>query len=133
MTFIWNLPKLWNLKGESDFADDLSDRGLLCLLQRPILIVVDEFQRSFFSRTTRITLLSIGKPTQSGWLRLGPIPGRLLLISSREVDATERWAERSKIKNLSGLTPEDGAEFLTQALTEKGMPRRFLSIGDMIS
>lgn len=108
------------MKGESEFANDLSDRGLLRLLQRPTLIVVDELQRSFFERPG-----SPASPLASRLARmaqLGPIPGRLLLLTSREVDATERWAERCEIKSLSGLNPEDGAEFLTRVVTEKGIP-----------
>lgn len=114
------LAQALDVKGKSEFANDLSDRGLLRLLQRPILIVVDELQRSFFERPG-----SPAKPLASRLsqvARLGPIPGRLLLLTSREVDATERWAERCEIKSLSGLNPEDGTEFLTRVVTEKGMP-----------
>ena len=106
-------------KGESGFADDLTDSGLVSLLQRQTLIVVDELQRSFFDRPG-----SPAKPLANLLSRvtnLGAIPGRMLLLTSREVDATERWAERCEIRSLSGLSPEDGADFLTQLLTEKDL------------
>jgi AAA domain len=113
------LAQALDVKGESEFANDLSDHGLLSLLQRPILIVVDEFQRSFFERPGSPANQMASRLSQVA--RLGPVPGRLLLLTSREVDATERWAERCKIISLSGLKLEDGAEFLTRALLEKGM------------
>src|ERR1700674_3708013 len=91
------------------------DKALLDVLRhKPILIVVDEFQR----------LLPKDKSTPPElWVRLvedlnnSPHAlGRLLLISNRVIK-TERWSENCQVEEVQGL-PDQEAELLFTELLE---------------
>ena len=104
-----------------DFADAVTegksiDQALGAILNRPILIVIDEFQRA---------LGESGKPTSSlinflGRLANHPnIPGRVLLLTNRIVEKS-KWSEAYAIRTLTGLSPEDAEDLLGKLLNDVG-------------
>lgn len=79
------------------------------VLQKPVRIVVDEFQRMVDTST--------GSPTPRVAAFIERVskraaPGRLLLLSHHRLDKTTRWGERVAFKTLEGLSPSEGAELL---------------------
>lgn len=83
------------------------------VLQKPVRVVVDEFQRMVDT--------SSGNPLPRvaafiERISKRAVPGRLLLLSHHSLDRTSRWGERVVFKTLEGLSPDEGAELLGQLL-----------------
>lgn len=79
------------------------------VLQKPVRIVVDEFQRMIDTGS--------GSPSPRVAAFIERVskraaPGRLLLLSHHSLDRTTRWGERVAFKTLEGLSPSEGAELL---------------------
>ncbi len=91
--------------------------ALMSVLQHRVLIVLDEFQRTF-SR-------DVGRPLGEYWTLLERIanwpnlPGRVLLLANRLVERS-RWSEAYAIKTLSGLATGDAEILLDSLLEEAG-------------
>ncbi|PBV03828.1 hypothetical protein CJU35_32055 [Pseudomonas aeruginosa] len=90
-----------------------AEAALEGVLQKPIRVIVDEFQRmvdtSSGNPSPRIAAF-IEKVSKRA------APGRLLLLSHYCLDRTTRWGERVAFKTLEGLSPCEGAELLGQLL-----------------
>jgi len=82
---------------------------LISILEDPILIVIDEFQRSM-QGSRAITMGGFAKVLSTvatrRWLK-----GRILLLTNRYVERA-RWSEPYEIRTLSGMSPDDGVELL---------------------
>ncbi len=105
--------------GINDLADAVTegksiDQALGIILNRPILIIIDEFQRA---------MDEFGKPTNSlinflGRLANHPnISGRVLLLTNRIVERS-KWSEAYTIRTLTGLSPEDAEDLLGKLLID---------------
>lgn len=111
--------------GDDRLAESLDIGILQQLLSQPVLLVIDEFQRSFVN--------SPGQPVKplASWLerinKNRSLLGRVLLLSSREVER-ERWNERCAFKSLGGLSPDDGQTLLGQLLHDEALPDDVLPI-----
>lgn len=103
-----------NSAGRDELAKAIeNNRPLLDVLSTivndPILIIIDEFQRSM-QGTRAITLGGFAKVLSTlanrKWLK-----GRILLLTNRLVERA-RWSEPYEIRTLSGMSPDDGVELL---------------------
>lgn len=111
-----------NSAGRSELARAIeNNRPLLdvlsALINDPILIIIDEFQRSMLG-TRAITLGGFAKVLSTlanrKWLK-----GRILLITNRLVERA-RWSEPYAIRTLRGMSPDDGVELLHHFTQEVG-------------
>lgn len=109
-----NLAMELNSVGQDELANAIeNNRPLLDVLSAivndPILIIIDEFQRSM-KGTRAITLGGFAKELSTiarrKWLK-----GRILLLTNRLVERA-RWSEPYAIRTLSGMSPDDGVELL---------------------
>jgi tetratricopeptide (TPR) repeat protein len=86
------------------------------LFFKPVLIIIDEFQRAF----TQGKAIPIKK--LAGFLdklnRRGVQKGRLLLLCNRSLERG-RWLESHEVRTLPGLKPEEAEILLDKLLTEK--------------
>jgi tetratricopeptide (TPR) repeat protein len=105
--------------GIDDLADAVTegksiDQALGVILNRPILIVIDEFQRAMDES---------GRPTSSlinflGRLANHPnIPGRVLLLTNRIVERS-KWSEAYTVRTLTGLSLDDAEDLLGKLLND---------------
>ncbi|MFE4106677.1 CHAT domain-containing protein [Almyronema epifaneia] len=115
-----NLAMELNSVGQDELANAIeNNRPLLDVLSNivndPILIIVDEFQRSM-KGTRAITLGGFAKVLSTiarrKWLK-----GRILLLTNRLVERA-RWSEPYAIRTLSGMSPDDGVELLESLARE---------------
>jgi len=111
-----------NSAGRTELAQAIdNNRPLLdvlsTLVNDPILIIIDEFQRSMLGMRA-ITLGGFAKVLSTlanrKWLR-----GRILLITNRLVERA-RWSEPYAIRTLGGMSPDDGVELLQHFAQEGG-------------
>lgn len=109
-------------KGEHEIASSIASGKSLeaafeAVMMKPVRIIVDEFQRlvdlKVGSPDTRVALLIERISKRSA-------PGRLLLLSHHSLDKTTRWGERVEFKSLEGLSPEEGAQLLSELLGHRG-------------
>lgn len=115
-----NLAMELNSVGKDELANAIeNNRPLLDVLSDivndPILIIIDEFQRSM-KGTRAITLGGFAKVLSTiarrKWLK-----GRILLLTNRLVERA-RWSEPYAIRTLSGMSPDDGVELLESLARE---------------
>lgn len=122
-----DLATLFDDEGISDVSREL-DKGIKgdpfralfqIIRQIPLILVIDEFQRTF-EGTSTIPPLS--------WRRFiervnnSPRPkGRIILISNRMI-SEDRWCESSKSVVLKGFTDSEAGEFLYKSLSSMGIP-----------
>lgn len=91
-----------------------TDQALGSVLNTPILIVIDEFQKA---------LDETGKPNASLVKFLGQLanrphmPGRVLLLTNRTIERS-KWSEPYDIRTLAGLSPEDSEDLLGSLLND---------------
>jgi len=111
-----------NSAGRDELAKAIeNNRPLLDVLSNvvndPILIIIDEFQRSM-QGTRAMTLGGFAKVLSTlanrKWLK-----GRILLLTNRLVERA-RWSEPYAIRTLSGMSPNDGVELLEHFALENG-------------
>ncbi|MGL5081322.1 MAG: CHAT domain-containing protein [Microcoleaceae cyanobacterium] len=109
-----------NSAGRDELAKAIeNNRPLLDVLSTivndPILIIIDEFQRSM-QGTRAITLGGFAKVLSTlanrKWLK-----GRILLLTNRLVERA-RWSEAYAIRTLNGMSPDDGVELLEHLAQE---------------
>jgi len=110
----------FNKVGRDELAEAIdSNRPLLdvlsSLVNDPILIIIDEFQRSM--RDTRAMTLG-GFPKVGGFSKTltklannRQLKGRILLLTNRFVERA-RWSEGYDIRTLDGMSPDDALELL---------------------
>ena len=97
------------------------EQALKVVLRRPILIVVDEFQRALLPET--------GQPIQTLeqiFQRIANrpnIPGRLLLLTNRLIEPGARWSEPYAVKQLPALEILEAEQLLGRHLREKAKER----------
>ena len=124
-----DLATLFDDEGISDVSREL-DKGIKgdpfsalfqIIRQIPLILVIDEFQRTF-EGTSTIPPLS--------WRRFiervnnSPNPkGRIILISNRMI-SEDRWCESSKSVVLKGFTDSEAGEFLYKSLSSMGIPEK---------
>lgn len=124
-----DLATLFDDEGISDVSRELNKGikgdpfGALfqIIRQIPLILVIDEFQRTFEGAST-IPPLS--------WRRFiervnnSPKPkGRIILISNRMI-SEDRWCESSKSIVLKGLTDSEAGEFFYKSLSSMGIPEK---------
>lgn len=111
-----------NSAGRGELAQAIeNNRPLLdvlsALVNDPILIIIDDFQRSMLG-TRAITLGGFAKVLSTlanrKWLK-----GRILLITNRLVERA-RWSEPYAIRTLRGMSPDDGVDLLQHFAQEVG-------------
>lgn len=111
-----------NSAGRNELAHAIeNNRPLLdvlsTLVNDPILIIIDEFQRSMLGMRA-MTLGGFAKVLSTlanrKWLK-----GRILLITNRLVERA-RWSESYVIRTLQGMAPDDGVELLEHFAQEGG-------------
>lgn len=111
-----------NSAGRNELAQAIeNNRPLLDVLSTivndPILIIIDEFQRSMMG-TRAITLGGFARVLSTlanrKWLK-----GRILLLTNRFVERA-RWSEPYAIRTLNGMSPDDGVELLEHFAKEGG-------------
>lgn len=100
------------IENNRPLVDVLSD-----LITDPLLIVIDEFQRSM-QGSRAITRGGFAKVLSTlanrKWLK-----GRILLLSNRLIERA-RWSEPYAIRTLRGMTDEDGVRLLEYFADEGG-------------
>ncbi|ARI82858.1 tetratricopeptide repeat protein [Microcystis aeruginosa] len=115
-----NLAMELNSVGQGELANAIeNNRPLLDVLStivnNPILIIIDEFQRSM-KGTRAITLGGFAKVLSTiarrKWLK-----GRILLLTNRLVERAS-WSEPYAIRTLNGMSPDDGVELLESLAKE---------------
>jgi len=119
---ILDLSEQLAIKGHLELANAIdygrsTEVAFEAVLQKPVHIVIDEFQR-MVDITTGKPFLRVAQLIERVSKRAGS--GRLLLLSHHALDKTHRWGERVAFKTLDGLTPEEGAELLGQLLANRG-------------
>ena len=93
-----------------------TDQALSSVLNKPVLIVIDEFQKA---------LDEAGKPNASlinflGRLANRPhMPGRVLLLTNRIIERS-KWSEPYTVRTLTGLSPEEAEDLLDKLLNDVG-------------
>ena len=111
-----------NSAGRDELAKAIeNNRPLLDVLsnivENPILIIIDEFQRSM-QGSRAITMGGfakvLSKIANQKWLK-----GRFLLLTNRIVERA-RWSEPYAIRTLTGMSPDDGVELLEHLAREWG-------------
>lgn len=109
-------------KGRGELAQAIDDgkslpQELLRVLQSPVLIVIDEFQRALPA--------GAGEPARplanilSRLANQPQLPGRVLLLSNRLIEAA-RWSEPHEKRTLHGLAPDEAEILLERQLAEAG-------------
>ena len=109
-----------NSAGRDELAKAIeNNRSLLDVLRTivrdPILIIIDEFQRSM-QGTRAITLGGFANVLNT-LASQKSLKGRILLLTNRLVERA-RWSESYAIRTLSGMSPDDGMELLEYLLQE---------------
>ncbi len=122
-----DLASLLDDEGISDVSRELGKgikgdpfRALFQIIwQIPIILVIDEFQRTFEGTSTTPPI---------SWRRFvekvnnAPNPkGRIILISNRLI-SEDRWCESSKSVVLNGFNDSEAGKFLFKTLSSKGIP-----------
>ena len=94
------------------------EEALKVVLRRPILIVVDEFQRALLPDTGQPI-----QPLEQIFQKIANrpnIPGRLLLLTNRLIEPGARWSESYAVKRLPALEVLEAEQLLRQRLQENG-------------
>lgn len=109
--------------GHDKIADAVSEgksleHALAVVLRRPILIIVDEFQRAFLQDSGQPI-----KPLEQIFQKLANrpnIPGRMLLLTNRLVEQGQ-WSEPYVTRRLTALAAAEAEQLLGQLLREKNL------------
>lgn len=110
-----------------DLADSVTegkstDQALGSVLNKPVLIVIDEFQKA---------LDETGKPNALLINFLGRLAnrpnmlGRVLLLTNRIIERS-KWSEPYAVRTLTGLSPEEAEDLLGKLLNDLGRSNEIL-------
>ena len=97
------------------------EEALKVVLRRPILIVIDEFQRALLPETSQPV-----KALEDIFQKIANRPnilGRLLLLTNRLVERDAPWAEPYDVKRLPAMEIMEAEQLLGQRLKERGKER----------
>ena len=109
-----------SIAGHKELADAVDDgrsltKVLHTIVEAPILIIIDEFQRTMRGESGRPAggfAKVLSTIANRRWLK-----GRVLLLTNRLVERA-RWSEAYAIRTLQGMEPNDGVQLLDQLLSE---------------
>ncbi|HEY3330241.1 MAG TPA: AAA family ATPase [Capsulimonadaceae bacterium] len=115
---ILSMAQRFSEQGDDYLADNLSEDGLIASLAKPVLLVIDEFQRTLSESGAMQQKLS----SLLNKICARPLQGRVLILSSQDI-TPERWSDRSKVIQLHGLDDGDASSYLTSLLDDSDLPK----------